>query len=316
MAKGIKPHERQKAFVLALINGPKTVRELDEWVANYLNTKDLISEPTRNRDLANLRKRGYEIDVEYPEGGGNPIYKLLNFELSFPLMQEDFCMLLELINLGFNMKLLKHKPLLEKVNFYTDLIKTKKGQIKLDVFNELIKLEYEDLKRIRQAINKRCAIEFIYQRPSDGKKVDIKGYPKEIILMDKFLYLTVKVAKPMKWRDYRLDRMIPPKGSKHIVLNKRNIDPDPNDCKPRTYLKVKVIPPLSQFFEPSLWNLNYTNKQNDGSVFYSGYTTKPRFRILKDALALLPHIEIKEDPDLAKEFKEIIKKSYEKIISK
>jgi len=313
MAAKIKKHKRQNAYILALINMTKTVRELDEWVADYLGLKDIISESTRNRDLADLRKKGYEIDVEYPKGGGDPVYKLQNFELSFPLVQEDFCMLLELINLGFNLRLLKHKPLLEKVNFYTDLIKTKKGNIKLDVFDELTKLEHEDLKRIRQAINKRCAIEFIYQRPSDSKKVEIKGYPKEIILMDKFLYLTVKVEKPIKWRDYRLDRILPSKGSKHITLHKRNLDPDPNDCKPKTYLKVRVLPPLSQFFEPSLWGLNHPEKQNDGSIFYSGYVTKPRFRIFKDALALLPHIEIQEDPDLAKEFKEIIKKSYKLI---
>lgn len=313
MPKNVNAQDRQKEIVFALLNGPKTVKELDGWITERLNLKEIISEPTRNRDLKELREKGYEIIVEKQSDLSQPVYKLNNFELSFPLVQEDLCMLLELINLGFEMKLLKDPMLLNKAKEYAELIGTKKGQVRLDIFDKLTKLEHEDLKRIRIGINKRCAIEFIYNRPSDNKHIEIKGYPKEMVLMDKFLYLTVKVEKPVKWREYRLDKILPPKNEKHIVLHKRNIDPDPIDSRPKTYLKCRVLAPLANFFEPQVWGLTHSKKENDGSIIYSGYVNKPRFRVLKDVLAFLPYIQILEDAELVKEFKEIIEKSYKLI---
>ena len=310
MTKNVNAQDRQKEIIFALLNGPKTIKDLDGWVTERLKLEEIISEPTRNRDLKELREKGYEITVEKQSDSNQPVYKLSNFELSFPFVQEDLCMLLELINLGFEMKLLKNKALLDKTKEYAGLIGTKKGQVRMDVFDKLTTLEHEDLKRIRTGINKRCAIEFIYNRPSDSKHVEIKGYPKEIVLMDKFLYLTVKVEKPIKWRDYRLDRILPLKNENHIVLHKRNIDPDPIDSKPKTYLKCRILPPLANFFEPQVWGLTHSKKEDSGSIIYSGYVAKPRFRVLKDALAFLPYIQILEDAELAKEFKEIIEKSY------
>lgn len=315
MSKTVNAQMRQREIVFALLNGPKTVKELDAWVTERLKLEEIISEPTRNRDLKELRDRGYKITLERQHGSNQPFYVLNNFELSFPLIKEDLCILLELINLGFEMKLLKNKALLDKVNEYAALINTKKGQVKLDVFDRLVDLKHEDLKRIRTGINKRCAIEFIYNRPSDNKHVEIKGYPKEIILMDKFLYLVVKVEKPVKWREYRLDKILPPKNEKHIVLHKRNIDPDPIDSRPKTYLKCRILPPLASYFEPSIWGLEHKKVNTDGSITYSGYVNKPRFRVLKDILAFLPHIEVLEDSELAKEFKEIIEKSHKLINS-
>ncbi len=122
--KKVKPEERQKAYILALINGPKTVKELEEWVSNRLELKELITEPTRNRDIKALRKLGYEIKVTSQEDSNQPIYSLGNFELSFPLVQEDLCMLLELISLGYKMKLLKDEALINKAKEFKEIIKT------------------------------------------------------------------------------------------------------------------------------------------------------------------------------------------------
>ena len=114
MPKNVNAQDRQKEIIFALLNGPKTIKDLDGWVTERLKLEEIISEPTRNRDLKELREKGYEISVEKQSDSNQPVYKLNNFELSFPFVQEALCMLLELINLGFEMKLLKDKALLDK----------------------------------------------------------------------------------------------------------------------------------------------------------------------------------------------------------
>ena len=306
---------RQNAYILALLNGPKTVRQIDLWVRNYLNLKTFVSEPTRNRDLKALRKKGYEIITEKSSHSTQPVYKLNNFELSFPLVQEDLCVLLELINLGFELNLLKSNPLLKRIHDYSDLINTKNRQMKFDIAHKLTHLTTEDLRIIRTGINKRCAIEFIYHRLSVNQRIEIKGYPKEIILMDKFLYLIIKIEKSGEWKEYRLDRLFPPPEKEHIILHKKNYDLYPNDSKPSIFLKCRILPPLSKFFDPSIWSIKPIRKEPDDSIIYAGLVNKSRFRILKDALAFLPYIQILEEEKLAKEFKSIVEESYKLLLN-
>jgi hypothetical protein len=303
---------RQRAFIEALIDGSKTITQIDEFISNRLKIDYLIPEATRNRDIKDLRQLGYQIDLNYKEGR-EPEYILRKTKIEFFCEVENILPILQFLQLGSELGVIDDKSLNSFFLQSSKLLKKEISSFKIEGLRKMTNLIKQDLNSISKAIDKNCSITFYYKQPSDSRSKAITGYPKEIILQDKFLYLTIKRKnssnKSFDWRDYRLDRFIQLQDAKMIKINKKDIDPFPQDlCEP-SYLKILVKPPLKSFFEPGILGLTkiFSSPKYD---IYDGYIYKSTFRIIKDILPLLPHIEIIENEELRKNFLEIIEVSY------
>ncbi len=299
---------RQVAIIEALLDGPKTIIELEQFIVRKLDLKDVIPEATRNRDLRDLRAQGFQIDLDY-QNGVEPSYVLRRTKLELNCEAENLATILHLLRLGSNIGILVDENLDESVDKLSELLKLKAEPLRIDGLRKLLNLNKQDLKQIHKAIEKNCSINFKIKQASDSKIKSITAFPKEIFLQDKFLYLAVKqklsTSSSYDWREYRLDCFMPIEKNNCITINNKDLDPSPQaKCEP-IYCKVAIYSPLKNFFHPSIHNLKKIESKTEFDI-YEGYVYKQPFRILKDYLALLPHVQILGNKELASQFRNIL----------
>ena len=310
----INKKTRQAAIIDSLMNGAKTIRELDENVSNKLKIDYYIPEATRNRDLRDLRDSGHDIELIYDDGR-TPKYVLRKTKLELNLETEELPQILELINTGIELGLIKDSSLEIEIQKLASRIDHKLSPIRINSTRKLSNLSKQDIRQINEAIQKKYSVKFIYKQPADSKLKSITAYPIEIFIQDNFLYLLCKKKEANNtytWREYRLDRFEPHKVNNRIIPNKKDKDSNPLSKIDSEFVKIKIIPPLNNFFEPEVWNLKTIYKSSKYSI-YEGFIYKPRFRIIKDFLALLPGILVLENPSLKQSFEEIILATFKTI---
>lgn len=302
---------RQKAIIEALTEGPKTVKILDEIVTERLSLNSLISSATRNRDIRDLREKGFRIEVKRNKAS-EPEYILKNTRLELECDSKNITSIIKLIKFGLYSGLVEDKNLEKSIKKLSATLNLPLKALRINGLKKITKLNSSSLELIEKAINKNCAMEFKIKQPSDSKVRTVRGYPQEIFIQDKFIYLSLK--RPVKdtyiydWREYRLDRFIELEKSKYIKIYPKDKDPFPDKGHKAVKIKLKVFPPLSKFFEADMYKLEKieSNKEYD---LYEGSINKPPFRIIKDFLALLPHVQIIDNKELAEEFNSILKSS-------
>lgn len=309
--KKINKDIRQKAFIEALLEGAKTITDLEEAVAEKLALGSLIPEATRNRDLRDLRKQGFQIDLVYKKSH-EPEYVLKRTKIDLECCSENIVVILQLLKLGMDLGLLVDDNIEKKIMKFSKLLKKNISRLRIEGLRKTLSLNRADLKLINKAIEEKCAINFKIQQPLDSKIKAITGFPQEIFIQDKYLYLSVKrlVNKnhEYEWREYRLDRLVPIEKSQHVEIDYKKIDPSPNEKHKPVYLKLMVFPPLTNFFEAEMYGLRKMDFCKDYDI-YEGNIYKPPFRIMKDFLSFLPHVKIIGNKELAEEFNSILKRS-------
>ena len=309
--KKINKYIRQKVFIEALLEGAKTITDLEEAVAEKLAIDSLIPEATRNRDLRDLRKQGFQIDLVYKKSH-EPEYVLKRTKIDLECYSENIVVILQLLKLGIDLGLLIDENIEKKIIEFSRLLKKNISRLRIEGLRKTLSLNRVDLKLINKAIEKKCAINFKIQQPSHSKVKSITGFPQEIFIQDKYLYLSVKrfidKSHEYEWREYRLDRLVPIEKSQHIEINYKNLDPCPHEKYQPIYVKIMVFSPLTNFFEAEMYGLKKLDSHKEYDI-YEGNIHKPPFRIMKDFLSFLPHIKIIGNKDLAEEFDSILKRS-------
>jgi hypothetical protein len=302
---------RQKAIIEALTEGPKTVKILDELVTEKLSLNSLISSATRNRDLRDLREKGFKIEVKRNKAS-EPEYILKNTRLDLECDSKNIASIIKLIKFGLDSGLVEDKNLERSIMKLSATLNLPLKALRIDGLKKITKLNSSSSELIEKAISKNCAIEFKIKQPSDSKIRTVRGYPQEIFIQDKFIYLSIK--RPAKdtyiydWREYRLDRFIELEKSKYIKIYPKDKDPFSDKCHKAVKIKLKVFPPLTKFFEADMYKLEKIESRKEFDL-YEGSINKPPFRIIKDFLALLPHVQIIDNKELAEEFNSILKSS-------
>jgi hypothetical protein len=302
---------RKKLIIQSLLSGPKTIKEVDQYLTKRLKPSLSFSEATRNRDIKELRKEGYEITVQYQESR-EPLYFLNKTFVELGCETQNLSSILELLNLGIKIGLLQDEHLQKDLVDLSQYLKINSFKFRIDGLRRLVSVESCDINSIQSAIQKKCSITFKVKQLSDGKEKLVTGYPIEIFYQDKFLYLAVKRKGKniIDYREFRLDRFVEASKSKYIVLNHQDIDPGYTPIGKKKFLKVAVYSSLRNFFDPSMHGLKKIEVDADYDL-YEGEVYKPSFRIIKDFLAFLPYIRILGDAEIKKEFEYIISKSFD-----
>ena len=302
---------RQKAIIETLLEGPKTIKLLDELIADKLSLEFLIPSATRNRDLKDLRAKGFDIRV-IRNKDSEPEYILKKTKIDLDCDVKNISSIIKLIKFGLDHGLVVDTNLEKSIKDLSSKLNLSLKSLRIDGLKKLINLDSSSLELIEKAINKRCAIEFKIKQPSDSKIRAVRGYPVEIFIQDKFIYLSLKRPHEDKysydWREYRLDRFIKLEKSKYIKIHSKDKDPFPEQCHKGVKVKLKIFPPLTNFFEADMYGLQKIESHKDFDL-YEGQIHKPPFRIIKDFLALLPHVQIIANKELAQEFNSILKLS-------
>ena len=306
--------ERQNALIKILSAGPCKIHNIEELLMEELQISNPIPEATRNRDLRDLRNRGFDIQLVYNRSR-SPEYILRTTSVNLPCDLSELPYILDLVKIGMTLGLISNDQLEKTLLEQYQALNLNSKSFRLDGLRKLTNLNKIDLKQIREAINKHHSISFKYKQPSNSKIREFTVYPIEIFIQDKYLYLSCKRKNKtgtLDWREYRLDRFVDLGQKNFVIGNKKDIDSNPLANAAAVFVRVEVYPPLNNFFEPGIWNLEKTYSSKNFDI-YEAYIKKPRFRILKDFLAFLPYIKIIGDKDLSQEFNEIIKKTYARI---
>ena len=309
----MQPRKRQEIIIKSLLEKPRTFSEIEFYFKDHYNYE--YSSATFHRDLKDLRQRGSSI---FPINEGLEYYYHLDFfELDLYTTKDGLICLTELIDFALRFGLITKSHLHKSMKNYKEILGIVSPLYRFDYAAQNLNPDRDTIKTINNAIIKGHSISFFYIKPISKEMIEVAAYPYEFIFMDKYLYLSVFLKsidgkKKNELREYRFENILT--SNKYRVKAYKN---DKNFGKKQwgNYLKCRIYEPLSLYFDYKSWNLKVQETHSDGSITYAGIIDKSNFRIMRDVLSFLPHIDILENSELKKNFRDSIKEMYQRISS-